>query len=118
MDPRIRELETCPKLRPKAFNRLGRRLSRIERELVGVLSHLRDRGMRAPVLAVADGALGFWSAFHFGRHFAGFEVPRVQRIPYDEGVVHDLSRRGFLQSAVKLNGRAGFTVQWRLQARE
>ena len=27
-----------------------------------VLRHLRDRGMQAPVLAVGDGALGFWAA--------------------------------------------------------
>jgi len=27
-----------------------------------LLRHLKDRGMRAPVLAVGDGALGFWSA--------------------------------------------------------
>ena len=41
-----------------------------------VLRDLRDRGLAAPVLAVGDGALGFWSAL---RETAGFETTREQR---------------------------------------
>jgi len=41
-----------------------------------VLRDLRDRGLAAPVLAVGDGALGFWSAL---RETAGFESTREQR---------------------------------------
>lgn len=41
-----------------------------------VLRDLRDRGLNAPVLAVGDGALGFWSAL---RATAGFESTREQR---------------------------------------
>ena len=42
----------------------------------GVLRDLRDRGLEAPILAVGDGALGFWSAL---RETAGFESTREQR---------------------------------------
>jgi transposase-like protein len=42
----------------------------------GVLRDLRGRGLEAPILAVGDGALGFWSAL---RETAGFERTREQR---------------------------------------
>lgn len=41
-----------------------------------ILRDLRERGLGAPVLAVGDGALGFWSAL---RATAGFEQTREQR---------------------------------------
>ena len=42
--------------------RAGRRLPRVFRVLADLLRDCKRRGMRAPVLAVGDGALGFWKA--------------------------------------------------------
>jgi transposase-like protein len=50
----------------------------------GVLRDLRDRGIEAPVLAVGDGALGFWSAL---RETAGLEKTREQT-----AVIHPSAR--------------------------
>jgi len=58
----------------------------------GVLRDLRDRGLEAPVLAVGDGALGFWSAL---RETAGFEKTREQRCWLHKmgNILNDLPKR-------------------------
>lgn len=57
-----------------------------------VLSDLRDRGLQAPVLAVGDGALGFWGAL---RETAGFEKTREQRCWLHKmgNILNDLPKR-------------------------
>jgi transposase-like protein len=57
-----------------------------------VLSDLRDRGLAAPVLAVGDGALGFWAAL---RETAGFESTREQRCWLHKmgNILNDLPKR-------------------------
>lgn len=57
-----------------------------------VLNDLRDRGLAAPVLAVGDGALGFWSAL---RETAGFENTREQRCWLHKmgNILNDLPKR-------------------------
>lgn len=57
-----------------------------------VLSDLRERGMTAPVLAVGDGALGFWSAL---RDTHGFEKTREQRCWLHKmgNILNDLPKR-------------------------
>ena len=52
----------CPPRRDEGARRGHRRLPGVEGLLGGVLRDLQHRGMRAPVLAVGDGALGFWAA--------------------------------------------------------
>ena len=44
----------------KGLDHDPRQLSRIEGVVVGSASRLKRRGMTAPVLAIGDGALGFW----------------------------------------------------------
>ena len=48
--------------RDQRARRAGRRLPRVHRSWAEVLRWLKDRGLSAPVLAVGDGALGFWAA--------------------------------------------------------
>lgn len=57
-----------------------------------ILTGLRERGLTAPVLAVGDGALGFWSAL---RSTAGFETTREQRcwIHKMGNILNDLPKR-------------------------
>jgi transposase-like protein len=57
-----------------------------------VLADLRDRGFTAPVLAVGDGALGFWAAL---RHTRGFESTREQRCWLHKmgNILNDLPKR-------------------------
>ncbi len=57
-----------------------------------VLSDLHDRGLTAPVLAVGDGALGFWGAL---RETKGFEVTREQRCWLHKmgNILNDLPKR-------------------------
>jgi transposase-like protein len=57
-----------------------------------VLADLRDRGLQAPVLAVGDGALGFWAAL---RETAGFEHTREQRCWLHKmgNILNDLPKR-------------------------
>ena len=57
-----------------------------------VLSDLRDRGLIAPVLAVGDGALGFWTAL---RETAGFEKTKEQRCWLHKmgNILNDLPKR-------------------------
>lgn len=57
-----------------------------------VLSDLRDRGLTAPVLAVGDGALGFWAAL---RDTHGFEKTREQRCWLHKmgNILNDLPKR-------------------------
>lgn len=57
-----------------------------------VLSDLHDRGLKAPVLAVGDGALGFWAAL---RDASGFENTREQRcwIHKMGNILNDLPKR-------------------------
>ena len=57
-----------------------------------VLRDLRDRGLAAPVLAVGDGALGFWAAL---RETGGFETTREQRcwIHKMGNILNDLPKR-------------------------
>lgn len=57
-----------------------------------VLSDLRERGLVAPVLAVGDGALGFWGAL---RESAGFETTREQRCWLHKvgNILNDLPKR-------------------------
>lgn len=71
-----------------------------------LLDNLTDRGLRAPLLAVGDGALGFWAAL---REASGFESTREQRCwvhkianvldklpkriqPRAKGMLHDMMR--------------------------
>jgi putative transposase len=58
----------------------------------GVLRDLKDRGLKAPVLAVGDGALGFWRAL---RETDGFESTREQRcwIHKMGNILNDLPKR-------------------------
>jgi len=58
----------------------------------GVLRDLKDRGLKAPVLAVGDGALGFWGAL---RETDGFESTREQRcwIHKMGNILNDLPKR-------------------------
>lgn len=58
----------------------------------GVLVDLRDRGFLAPVLAVGDGALGFWAAL---RETKGFESTREQRCWLHKmgNILNDLPKR-------------------------
>jgi len=58
----------------------------------GVLKDLKDRGLKAPVLAVGDGALGFWGAL---RETDGFESTREQRcwIHKMGNILNDLPKR-------------------------
>ena len=46
----------------QAAHRPNRRLPRVDRLVGGPLRDCKRRGMRAPVLAAGDGALGFWGA--------------------------------------------------------
>ena len=57
-----------------------------------VLADLRDRGLVAPVLAVGDGALGFWAAL---RETRGFETTREQRCWLHKmgNILNDLPKR-------------------------
>ena len=57
-----------------------------------LLGDLRDRGLNAPVLAIGDGALGFWSAL---RATHGFETTREQRcwIHKMGNILNDLPKR-------------------------
>jgi transposase-like protein len=57
-----------------------------------VLRDLRDRGLKAPVLAVGDGALGFWAAL---RETGGFERTREQRCWLHKmgNILNDLPKR-------------------------
>jgi transposase-like protein len=57
-----------------------------------VLSDLRDRGLTAPVLAVGDGALGFWAAL---RETDGFQNTREQRCWLHKigNILNDLPKR-------------------------
>lgn len=57
-----------------------------------ILADLRDRGLAAPVLAVGDGALGFWGAL---RETAGFEMTREQRCWLHKlgNILNDLPKR-------------------------
>ncbi len=57
-----------------------------------VLSDLHDRGLVAPVLAVGDGALGFWAAL---RETRGFETTREQRCWLHKmgNILNDLPKR-------------------------
>jgi transposase-like protein len=57
-----------------------------------VLRDLRDRGFAAPVLAVGDGALGFWAAL---RETNGFENTREQRCWLHKmgNILNDLPKR-------------------------
>jgi transposase-like protein len=57
-----------------------------------VLADLRDRGLTAPVLAVGDGALGFWAAL---RETRGFEKTREQRCWLHKmgNILNDLPKR-------------------------
>jgi putative transposase len=48
--------------RREGAHRARRRVARVERILADLLRSCKRRGMRAPVLAVGDGALGFWKA--------------------------------------------------------
>jgi putative transposase len=63
-----------------------------------VLSDLASRGLRAPVLAVGDGALGFWSAL---RELEEFRTTRAQRCWFHKmsNVLNALPER--LQGAAK-----------------
>ena len=54
--------DRCPRRRHQGARRAHRRLPRVDRVVGGPAARLRRRGMRAPVLAVGDGALGFWGA--------------------------------------------------------
>ncbi|GAA3688533.1 hypothetical protein GCM10022267_89130 [Lentzea roselyniae] len=51
-----------PRRRPQGTRRPGRRLPRVHRVVGDLLRDCARRSMRAPVLAVGDGALGFWGA--------------------------------------------------------
>ncbi len=57
-----------------------------------VLSDLRERGLTAPVLAVGDGALGFWAAL---RETEGFRETREQRCWLHKigNILNDLPKR-------------------------
>ena len=79
-----------------------------------ILSDLVARGMAAPVLAVGDGALGFWAAL---RSTVGFETTREQRCwvhkianilntlpkrlqPIAKGQLHEIMRSATIADAV------------------
>ena len=93
--------------RAQGARRPGRRLPGVGRVLGGPAARCARRGMRAPVLAVGDGALGFWGAlrevFPPGQR-AALLVPqdreRARRAPEvrasrgEEGARRDLERRG------------------------
>jgi putative transposase len=57
-----------------------------------ILSDLRDRGLTAPVLAVGDGALGFWAAL---RSTDGFQTTKEQRCWLHKmgNILNDLPKR-------------------------
>jgi putative transposase len=57
-----------------------------------VLRDLKDRGLKAPLLAVGDGALGFWAAL---KELKEFEVTRSQRCWFHKmgNILNDLPKR-------------------------
>ena len=54
--------DRCPRRRHQGARRPVRRVSRELESWADLLRDCKRRGMRAPVLAVGDGALGFWKA--------------------------------------------------------